>query len=46
MTVIYTTQDNETHVINDAPFHSSREAVCFVRTVLGAVGPVIVRSFV
>lgn len=37
MTVIYTTQDNETHVINDAPFSSSLEANYFLRTVCKAV---------
>lgn len=46
MRVTYFTQDNVRHEINDAPFDSSREAVCFVRTVLGAVGPVIVKGAV
>lgn len=44
MKVTYFTQDNVRHEINDAPFDSSSEAVCFVRLVLGAVGPVIVRG--
>lgn len=44
MTITYYTVNGRQKPLTTNAFSTTKEAVCFVRLVLGAVGPVIVRG--